>query len=95
MLGCELLSLCRPTHPTPPQAPALGWEQPQKASRSHPHRFSHELDPPSVKHARAVEEHFIAQWIQEARRPEPSAVRAVAKPDVLGRRGVDTAAAVA
>ena len=29
--------------------------------------WSHPLDPPSVKEARRVEEHFIAKWIAEAR----------------------------
>lgn len=53
-----------------------------------PCRFSHPLDPPSVKHARAVEEWFISKWIQDARCKAASS---------LGRRGapVGKAAAVA
>ncbi|KAL4448337.1 hypothetical protein ABPG75_005556 [Micractinium tetrahymenae] len=35
--------------------------------------FSNPADPPSVCEARAVEEHYIAKWIREARgRPQPS-----------------------
>jgi hypothetical protein len=38
--------------------------------------FSHPLDPPSVKEARALEERYIAKWIGEARARGPSLVGA-------------------
>lgn len=42
--------------------------------------FSNPADPPSVREARAVEEHYIAKWISEARgRPEPSMLQSGAQ----------------
>lgn len=42
--------------------------------------FSNPADPPSVREARAVEEHYIAKWISEARgRPQPSLMQGSAQ----------------
>ncbi|KAL4433268.1 hypothetical protein ABPG77_003316 [Micractinium sp. CCAP 211/92] len=42
--------------------------------------FSNPADPPSVRKARAVEEHYIAKWISEARgRPQPSLMQGSAQ----------------
>lgn len=77
-------------HPLPPD-PSSALPPPIHSRLQGAHHldlmFSHPLDPPSVKAARATEEQHISRWIEQARGRKQQEGKRLERPGALGQHG--------